>query len=449
MATFTVVMRSFTKGHTNNLQRYIVQSQVDSRSILDVLSSGVLPHISLKAAHSHHQNRRTCFSSSAPASQCSLSQSHSNLRRFGRRPTLYKVPYPQTVDLLLTYELSLRLSRKLSTSTTDPTVKSTDSSDKKESAEKSATEPEKESEEKSDKEPKKESWWRGKNSWRLGLIFLGGTFITWGVGLVNIWGAPQLDPDGNEIKDEFTEMPSVIAYLRRTWKEMNVFKKKIQDPSREQLLPDPLKYPYIQPPYTLVIELTGVLIHPDWTYSTGWRFKKRPGIDYFLQQVGPPLFEVVIYSQEAGMTADPLVNHLDPQGYIMYRLYRDATRYMDGKHVKDLSCLNREMSRIIMLDCSKDAVSLQPRNSLVLQKWVGEDEDRKLIDLAHFLKTIAASGVDDIRPVLDYYNQFDDPLNAFKDNQRKLQEEEEARQKRGKDEAVQKKGWLSGFGIKR
>ena len=39
-------------------------------------------------------------------------------------------------------------------------------------------------------------------------------------------------------------------------------------------------------------------------YNTGWRFKKRPGIDYFLSQVAPPLFEVVIYSQEQGMVGD-------------------------------------------------------------------------------------------------------------------------------------------------
>jgi len=34
--------------------------------------------------------------------------------------------------------------------------------------------------------------------------------------------------------------------------------------------------------------------------STGWRFKKRPGLDYFLQQVGFPVFEVVIYTHEQG-----------------------------------------------------------------------------------------------------------------------------------------------------
>uniref|UniRef100_A0A2C9JZ92 Mitochondrial import inner membrane translocase subunit TIM50 n=1 Tax=Biomphalaria glabrata TaxID=6526 RepID=A0A2C9JZ92_BIOGL len=295
---------------------------------------------------------------------------------------------------------------------------------------------------------KKESWWRGKNSWRLGLILLSTAMVSWGVGLISIWGAPQEDPDGKEIQDEFSEMPTVIAYLRRTWKEMNIFKQKIQDPSRDKLLPDPLKYPYMQPPYTLVLELTGVLIHPDWTYGTGWRFKKRPGIDYFLQQVGPPLFEVVIYSSEAGMTADPLVNHLDPQGYIMYRLYRDATRYMDRHHVKDLSCLNRDLSKVIMLDCKPDSVKLQRQNAFILKKWQGEDNDLTLIELAHFLKTIAASGVDDIRPVLEYYNKFDDPLAAFRENQKKLQEEEEARANQKKLDST-KKSWLSGLTSKR
>jgi len=39
----------------------------------------------------------------------------------------------------------------------------------------------------------------------------------------------------------------------------------IQEPSSMKLLPDQLKEPYYQPKYTLVIEMTGVLVHPDWT----------------------------------------------------------------------------------------------------------------------------------------------------------------------------------------
>lgn len=33
-------------------------------------------------------------------------------------------------------------------------------------------------------------------------------------------------------------------------------------------------------------------------------------------------------------TAFPLIDSVDPHGFISYRLFRDATRYMDGHHVK-------------------------------------------------------------------------------------------------------------------
>lgn len=33
-------------------------------------------------------------------------------------------------------------------------------------------------------------------------------------------------------------------------------------------------------------------------------------------------------------TAYPLIDSIDPQGFVMYRLFRDATRYMEGHHVK-------------------------------------------------------------------------------------------------------------------
>ena len=32
--------------------------------------------------------------------------------------------------------------------------------------------------------------------------------------------------------------------------------------------------------------------------------------------------------------------------YIMYRLFRDATRYVDGHHTKDLFALNRDLKKV-------------------------------------------------------------------------------------------------------
>ncbi|XP_048358071.1 mitochondrial import inner membrane translocase subunit TIM50-like [Sphaerodactylus townsendi] len=129
--------------------------------------------------------------------------------------------------------------------------------------------------------------------------------------------------------------PVVIQQLRRAYKYFKDYRQMIIEPTSPKLLPDPLKEPYYQPPYTLVIELTDVLLHPEWSLVTGWRFKKRPGIDNLFQQLAP-LYEIVIFTSETGMTAFPLIDSVDPHGFISYRLFRDATRYMDGHHVKVL-----------------------------------------------------------------------------------------------------------------
>nr|CAD7452709.1 unnamed protein product [Timema tahoe] len=198
----------------------------------------------------------------------------------------------------------------------------------------------------------------------------------------SLLGGPQKDENGEPILDEFSSMPLVKQYFCRLLSQLDYYKKAIREPSRNKLLPEPLKYPYMQPPYTLVLELTDVLVHPDWTYKTGWRFKKRPGIDKFLEQVGPPLFETVVYTAEQGMTVFPILDALDPNGYIMYRLVRDATHFVDGHHVKDLDCLNRDLSKVRI--------------------------------------SIASENVKDVRDVLEYYRQYDDPLEAFRENQRKV-----------------------------
>jgi len=287
------------------------------------------------------------------------------------------------------------------------------------------------------------SWRALKMSFGVFGVMLAG-FSGW---TIAVFGAPITDPDGNEMPDEYSNQSLVPQYLRRTWREVKLYTKMIKDPSRDQLLPDPLKYPYMQPPYTLVLELTSVLVHPDWTYKTGWRFKKRPGIEFFLQQIGPPLFEVVIYTAEPGLTASPIVDALDPQGYIMYRLFKDATRYTENHHVKDLNCLNRDLSKVIMVDWSDKSVQLNPRNQLKIKKWDGNDDDRSLVDLAMLLRAVATSGVGDIREVMDFYRQFDDPLEAFRENQRRLQEQEEAMRRHQAEEesrgALIKKSWTS------
>ncbi|XP_022623094.1 mitochondrial import inner membrane translocase subunit TIM50 [Seriola dumerili] len=283
-------------------------------------------------------------------------------------------------------------------------------------------EAEREGEQAEDKKQKENTAYAKKIVLRLaGLMGLSGA-----VGIVYIFGTNSVDEQGNTIPDEFDRDPPVVQQLKRTFKYFQDYRQMIIEPTSPKLLPDPLKEPYYQPPYTLVLELTDVLLHPEWSLSTGWRFKKRPGIDYLFQQLAP-LYEIVIFTAETGMTAYPLIDSIDPQGFVMYRLFRDATRYMEGHHVKDVSCLNRDTSKVIVVDCKREAFSLQPFNGMALKKWDGNSEDRTLYDLANFLKTIALSGVEDVRSVLENYALEDDPIEAFKRRQAQLAQEEEQR----------------------
>ncbi|KAI8434449.1 hypothetical protein MSG28_012472 [Choristoneura fumiferana] len=182
---------------------------------------------------------------------------------------------------------------------------------------------EKENKEKNEENEK--SWRRMK----IGFAVFGGAMSVMGGCLVVEMGGPRRGEHGELLEDEFSHLPIVLQYLKRTWKELTFYEKMIKEPSREKLLPDPLPAPY-QPTYTLVLEFTDVLVHPDWSYQTGWRFKKRPGVDQFLQTVASADFEVIIFTSENAFMIWPVIDKLDPENkFITYRLFRDSTHFTD------------------------------------------------------------------------------------------------------------------------
>lgn len=277
---------------------------------------------------------------------------------------------------------------------------------------------------KSEEETKKQR----EQSWRtmkLTLMFFGISFTCMGTYLIVNLGGPDKDEEGVPIRDQFSDYSLIKAYLMRTFSQLEYYRKLIKEPSREKLLPDPLQYPYIQPKYTLVLELTDVLVHPDWTYNTGWRFKKRPLLDYFLESVKDH-YEIVIYTAEQGMTVFPLIEAIDPKNIIAYKLVRDATHFVSGHHVKSLNNLNRDLSKVICIDWNSNNVKFNPDNLFSIRRWSGNDDDTSLLDLATFLKTIAENDIEDVREVLKVYSSYDDPIQEFREKQKRLMDELEA-----------------------
>ena len=127
------------------------------------------------------------------------------------------------------------------------------------------------------------------------------------------------------------------------------------------------------------------LVHLVWDKSLGWRVATRPGVKQFLANLSR-YYEIVIFTTQPGYLAEPVNAALDPFQYAMYRLYRDHTKLVKGQYIKDISNLNRDLGKVVMVDVNPDAYSLQPENGLNLKKWSGESGDRELIKIQSFLE---------------------------------------------------------------
>lgn len=175
-----------------------------------------------------------------------------------------------------------------------------------------------------------------------------------------------------------------------------------KEPVFEKLLPDPLPAPYGRP-FTLVVGLDDVLVHSEWSRQHGWRTAKRPGVDYFLGYLAQ-YYEVVVFSSNYMIYSDKIVPKLDPyRASVSHVIYREGTVYRDGKIIKDLSKLNRDLDKVIMIDCREDSFAFQPENGIPLKPWEGNADDKELVKLIPFLEWLATQPIKDVRPILNSF----------------------------------------------
>ncbi|KAF2623093.1 hypothetical protein BU25DRAFT_414605 [Macroventuria anomochaeta] len=184
------------------------------------------------------------------------------------------------------------------------------------------------------------------------------------------------------------------------------------EPTFQKLLPDKDKIPGGAPELTLVLSLEDLLLHSEWSTKHGYRLAKRPGLDYFLRYLSSQ-YELVIFTSVKSMDADPIIRKLDPFRLVMWPLFREATRFENGEYIKDLSYLNRDPSKVIVIDTDPSHVKLQPENAIVLPKWKGEPGDKGLVAMIPFLEYLAMMSQTgqpvDVRKVLESMKGKDIP----------------------------------------
>ncbi|KAK4766256.1 hypothetical protein SAY87_007898 [Trapa incisa] len=91
---------------------------------------------------------------------------------------------------------------------------------------------------------------------------------------------------------------------------------------------------------------------------------ERPGLREFLKQLSE-FADLVLFTAGLEGYARPLVNQIDVENLFSRRLYRPSTistHYRD--HVKDLSCISKDLCRIVIVDNNPFSFLLQPLNGI-------------------------------------------------------------------------------------
>ena len=220
----------------------------------------------------------------------------------------------------------------------------------------------------------------------------------------------------------------------------------LKKPVFETFLPDKVDDPKHPRPYTLVVDLDKFLVHHVWDYDLGrWRVAKRPGAELFLFYAAQ-LYEVVLFSSMQHFDGDSIVRKLDPFGCITFALYRFATKHENGRYVKDLTVLNRDLAKTVVIGHDADGFCAQPENVLLMKPWMGDPDDRLLEEAVDFLEGLALSRSKDVRPIV---KQFTVDQHFFPSSYDQLQErvyEQLRSESRAKEDARRKNIFFKLFG---
>ena len=148
----------------------------------------------------------------------------------------------------------------------------------------------------------------------------------------------------------------------------------------------------------MVVDLDETLVHYIEEENRAY-VQVRPYAEYFLTEMGK-FFEIVIFTAASEDYADIVLNELDKNNNISYKLYRKHTEQINGIFIKNLNKLGRDLSKVVIIDNNKDNFSLQPENGLHICSFIGDQNDDELFALSEDLMKIVNSKTDDIKPII-------------------------------------------------
>lgn len=137
-------------------------------------------------------------------------------------------------------------------------------------------------------------------------------------------------------------------------------------------------------------------------YGSDSYFLVRPGCVYFIELMAK-FYEIVIFTAALQDYADQVIDQIDVNKNIKYRLYRQHTSQNGPFLVKDLSLLGRDPTKTIIIDNISDNFILQPENGIFISTWYDDMSDTFLEEISPLLIEIVEKRVPDVRRALRSY----------------------------------------------
>lgn len=104
--------------------------------------------------------------------------------------------------------------------------------------------------------------------------------------------------------------------------------------------------------------------------------------------------------------------------------------------------MNRDLSKVILVDTHSPHAKRQPENSIILPKWKGDPKDKDLVSLIPFLEYVAGMGIEDVRTVI---KSFDDTHIPTEFAKREKAMREKFENQLAEERAKRPKHSISGF----
>lgn len=125
---------------------------------------------------------------------------------------------------------------------------------------------------------------------------------------------------------------------------------------------------------------------------------KRPHCDDFLRKVCK-WYNLVVFTASVQEYADPVIDWLEQERkYFSARYYRQHCTFRNGAYIKDLSSVEPDLSKVMILDNSPLSYIFHEDNAIPIEGWINDPTDNDLLHLIPMLE--ALQYVTDVRALL-------------------------------------------------